>query len=339
MQTTLMTLGLLMSTSGSVRNAVAQLVSLCARSRTTISQHLGMAQAEGWLTCVERGGYRSEGPAPSVYQASVPVDVYERRGEFLAALAPEESDQGDLATFPPGTVIAGQDHHGPTSRFSSEKINQSILHREKQTSSACSSGTPEAGTDPVIAAVIEELAALTGHMVSSSWAARVVSQIVRHRRVRHPIAYIVKSLQNAAEDGTLKARFMPPVEETLGGVSTESAPAPTAEPARGLEPEAEPPAPSWPLDEPVERSGLPADELTGSAELTGPAQTAEPVQGVYRPGGRLLSGLGARGALELARVREQFAQRRDAHTQAATARGMSVSASLVGAGEVGGVQL
>jgi hypothetical protein len=41
----------------------------------------------------------------------------------------------------------------------------------------------------------------------------------------------------------------------------------------------------------------------------------EPSQEIYRPGGRVLAGLGRAGALELVKLREQFAQRHSAHKQ------------------------
>lgn len=120
-QASLNTLGLLMSPSGSVRNAVAHLTYLAARSRSTISEHLGAAQTGGWLTCLERGGNRVDGATPSVYQATVPVEVWHRRQELLAAFT-QNPDQAGLPVFPSGSVIPDHGHQKPTSALS-DKIS------------------------------------------------------------------------------------------------------------------------------------------------------------------------------------------------------------------------
>ncbi|WP_236568143.1 hypothetical protein [Nocardiopsis sp. FR6] len=210
------------------------------------------------------------------------------------------------------------------SEFSAQKINPSIPQEEKSTWSSAQSSTAVPGMDPVIAAVIEELAALTGELVSPAWAARCVSQIVRHRRVRHPIAYVVKTLQNAAEDGTLKERFLP----------TQNTPQPwpqvTATVGEGpaqTESTLEPPN-----AEVGQEHGLPGQNKGSthgdvppaafepvvadpSSEPDDVVKQVEPIQNIYRPGGRILPGLGAAGATELVRLRQQFAERDKAKTQ------------------------
>ncbi|WP_197024236.1 hypothetical protein [Nocardiopsis sp. CNT312] len=326
-QASLTTLGLLMSPSGSVRNALAHLVGLTDRSRSTISEHLGTAQAQGWLTCLERGGQRADGPRPSVYQATVPAQVWQRREEFLAPFACEEPDQDALPVFPAGSVIPAQDHRGPSSEFSAQKINPSIPQGEAPAAPSKQQVALAPGTDPVIAAVIEELAALADHVVSPAWAARCVSQIMRHRRVRHPIAYVVKTLQNAAGDGTLTERFLPPqAAGRRSGQYPAQEPAPVADRAPEQESTAasgtgageapwdrssfptangwghEPETPAAPVAEPDRPAAQP--DAVGS-----PPEPQEPPQEIYRPGGRVLSGLGETGAKELLRLRRQLAER------------------------------
>lgn len=313
-QASLTTLSLLMSASGSVRNAVAHLVRVSSRARSTISEHLGMAQATGWLSCVERGGFRVGGGTPSVYQASVPIEVWDRREELLAVVTPEEPDQSALPTFALGTVIAASEHVGPSSGFSSPKINQSILHEGKSTPQVSDSSTVSTATDPVVAAVIEELGALTGRMVSPAWAARCVSQIMRHRQVRHPIAYLVKTLQNAAQDGTLEERFLPEPQAPT------PPPSPTGTLASSSPGSAEPEIRHQPPAMSDEEHLVPSEALASTEpDPADPAPVDRPVpslpepeqeQTIYRPKGRTLSGLGVTGARELLRLREQFEQRK-----------------------------
>ncbi|WP_201296842.1 hypothetical protein [Nocardiopsis sp. FR26] len=334
MQASLTTLGLLMSPSGSVRNAVAHLVCLTARSRSTISEHLGAAQAGGWLTCLERGGNRAAGATASVYQATVPAEVWHRRKEFLAVFN-QEPDQADLPVFPSGSVIPAHDHRGPTSEFAAQKINPSIPREEKSAWTSTPSSTAVPDMDPVIAAVIEELAALTGEPVSPAWAARCVSQIMRHRRVRHPIAYVVKTLQNAAEDGTLEERFLPskterPLRHDEPEVSPEAVPEVLAESSTASEARGEAPwdtagfgkASTW-----AEQEGVPehADAMhqtlqTSKVDCENKVPDASDLpQEIYRPGGRVLAGLGHTGARELVRLRQQFAERKRLKEQASPA--------------------
>ncbi|WP_234003975.1 hypothetical protein [Nocardiopsis sp. SBT366] len=305
-----MTLRLLMSASGSA-NAVANLVSLTRRSRSTVSEHLGAAQASGWLACLQRGGYRSGGPMTSVYQATVPIEVWHRREDILAMFA-GEPQQADIPVFPEGTAIPAQAHRGPTSEFSVRKINPSIPQQERPTWSAPHVGVDTPESDPVIAAVIEELAALAGQLLSPAWAARCVSQIVRHRRVRHPIAYVVKTLQNAAEDGSLVERFMPRQEPEP---STAEQPAPL--------PAVNEPAPMDPATLEASSGGPQATVAFEQSSITGdtdalarvgatPRVEDTPAQEIYRPGGRVLAGLGHAGAHELVKLRQQFAERRRA---------------------------
>ncbi|WP_306371625.1 hypothetical protein [Nocardiopsis sp. CC223A] len=317
-QASLMTLRLLMSSSGSVRNAIAHLVALTARSRSTISEHLGAAQAGGWLACLQRGGNRADGPAASVYQATVPLEVWQRREELLAVFA-QEPDQADLPVFSEGSVIPAQAHRGPTSEFSAQKINPSIPQEEMPTWSATQSSAIAPGTDPVVAAVIEELAALTGQLVSPAWAARCVSQILRHRRVRHPIAYLVKTLQNAAEDGTLVERFMPREELRASGSDRQSTSPPVVK-THPPKPRPAPAAPSgvhwdaagfeqdlsWPDEGPPSASAL----IATTPEKDDTTAIDTPPQEIYRPGGRILAGLGQTGAEELLKLRQQFAERK-----------------------------
>jgi hypothetical protein len=324
-QASLSTVGLLMSPSGAVRNVVAHLVCLTARSRPTISEHLGAAQAGGWLTCLERGGNRAAGATASVYQATVPAEVWHRREEFLSVFA-QEPDQTDLPVFPSGSVIPAHGHRGPTSGFPAQKINPFISQEEVTTWSSAQRSTAASDMDPVIAAVIEELAALASELVSPAWAARCVSQIVRHRRVRHPIAYVVKTLQNAAEDGTLAERFLPPEIER-----------PPRHSEREVPPEAEPGVPAASSAASKALSEAPWDtadfegtstwaEWEGAPELIAATdqtwqisgfacgstvpEVSDPPQEIYRPGGRVLAGLGHAGAKELVRLRQQFAERK-----------------------------
>ena len=331
-QASLDKLSLFMSSSGSVRHALARLMLITARSRSTVSDHLGSAQGSGWLTCVQRGGYRPQGAQPSTYQATVPLHVWERRTEILAMFTEQDQDQTELPVFPLGAVIADQGTDGASSKFSPTKINPSLIiegtagKAPSRESASGSEGPCE--TDPVIAAVIEELAAHTGEIVSPAWAARCVSQIMRHRTVRHPIAYVVKSLQNAAQDGTLAERFMPNEPERTPrdtGKYAGSPEVPDAQPnprARELlgnapwdtaEPEAEDdqeaPDMSW---EPVSSKQTGASAAPSLAEPVEIVRSEEPHQEIYRPGGRVLAGLGRTGALELVKLREQFAQRREA---------------------------
>lgn len=328
-QASLATLGLLMTSSGSVRNAIAHLVCLTARSRSTISEHLGAAQAAGWLTCLERGGNRANGATASVYQATVPAEVWRRREELLGVFE-QEHDQADLPVFPVGFPIPGQEHHGPMSEFSAVKINPSILQQETTSASPSAQGV-EPDTDPVIAAVIEELAALTGQLVSPAWAARCVSQIVRHRRVRHPVAYVVKTLQNAAQDATLAERFLPATAHRPPSCSEPAAPAEHEK--TPLATRASPTAP--PQEAPWEASTLPSFSAWGERDRasapatkvgrkwdhpeereTGPAEGLQGLASeIYRPKGRTLAGLGPRGAMELARLRQQFAERHQLRSQ------------------------
>ncbi|WP_231391438.1 hypothetical protein [Nocardiopsis sp. CNS-639] len=329
-QASLDKLALLMSDSGSVRHALSRLMLVTARSRSTVSDHLGSAQADGWLTCVQRGGYRSQGAQPSTYQATVPMQVWERRAELLTMLAEQEPDQSELPTFPQGAVIADQGGVGVSSRFSAAKINPSLIIEKtvdgSTTRRSAGSAQAQGETDPVIAAVIEELAAHTGCVVSPAWAARCVSQIMRHRSVRHPIAYVVKSLQNAAQDGTLHERFMPvESEQRTGTPGTGYKPSsvPEVQPSAeavdllgeapwdtvGLEPFAGQAA-SGVSEGLAPLPRIPASCTGSAAEADKTVFSEEPPQEIYRPGGRILAGLGPTGALELVKLREQFAQRR-----------------------------
>ncbi|MFV2198199.1 hypothetical protein [Nocardiopsis sp. LOL_012] len=335
-QASLTALGLLMSPSGSVRNALAHLVGLTDRSRSTISEHLGTAQAQGWLTCLERGGQRADGPRTSVYQATVPAQIWQRREEFLTPFSTEEPDQDALPVFPAGSVIPAQDHRGPSSEFSAQKINPSIPQGEAPAAPPKRQVALAPGTDPVIAAVIEELAALADHVVSPAWAARCVSQIVRHRRVRHPIAYVVKTLQNAARDGTLNERFLPPesagrrpVEDPVPALddvpAREGSPASRAESGEApWDRSAFPTANGWdhdpdtPAPAPAAGPGRPAARPEAVDSPPGPQ---EPPQEIYRPGGRVLSGLGESGAKELLRLRRQLAERQHPQRQQTRNRG------------------
>jgi hypothetical protein len=330
-QASLMTLRLLMSSSGSVRHAITHLVSLTARSRSTVSEHLGTAQAGGWLACLERGGNRANGPIASVYQATVPTEVWQRREEILAMFA-REPDQTDLPVFPDGSIIPAQGHRGPTSEFSAQKINPSILREEAPTWSAGQDSAVDSGTDPVIAAVIEELAALSSQVVSPAWAARCVSQIMRHRRVRHPVAYVVKSLQNAAEDGTLEERFLPREEvglRTSGhGRQMTSASVEDLAPPRPQAAAKAPDGAPWDTTATFEQvSPWPVGEQASAATFTvgtPEADDAEDMpapQEIYRPGGRILAGLGQSGAQELLKLRQQFAERKKAKRDGTEPRG------------------
>lgn len=344
-QASLDKLALLMSASGSVRHALARLMLITARSRSTVSDHLGSAQASGWLTCIQRGGYRSQGPQPSTYQATVPLDVWERRAEILAVFSEQNQDQAGSPVPPLGSVIADQSTDAASSEFSPTKINPSLII-EKSGDSAPSketaSGSEGSGeTDPVIAAVIEELAAHTGRMVSPAWAARCVSQIMRHRTVRHPIAYVVKTLQNAVQDGTLAERFMPSEPEHTTRDSEKDARS-SAVPNVRPSPQVMELLGDAPWDTPREDpwDGPRADLLDGQEVSdvsweAGPSQqtgasaapsvaeeievvhSEEPPQEIYRPGGRALAGLGRTGAIELVKLREQFAQRRRAFKEGA----------------------
>ncbi|MEV6818568.1 hypothetical protein AB0M72_07405 [Nocardiopsis dassonvillei] len=333
-QASLSTLGLLMSPSGSVRNAVAHLTYLAVRSRSTISEHLGAAQAGGWLTCLERGGNRADGATPSVYQATVPVEVWHRRQEFLTVFE-QDPDQADLPVFAPGSIIPVQDHRGPTSEFSAQKINPSIPQKDASTWSSKQSSTIAPGTDPVITAVIEELAALTNELVSPAWAARCVSQIMRHRQVRHPIAYVVKTLQNAAEDGSLKKRFLPPKGERSPGHRSSAAPssatddvvsesAPVLEVSGGAPWDTASFGKASPWDGQENATGVTEDAGTVDKSQEALAEEGEvprlPQQEIYRPGGRILAGLGQTGARELVKLRQQFAERKQSKDQTREAR-------------------
>ncbi|OKI23764.1 hypothetical protein A6A08_03105 [Nocardiopsis sp. TSRI0078] len=257
------------------------------------------------------------------------MQVWERRAEFLTMLAEQEPDQSELPTFPLGAVIADQGGVGVSSRFSAAKINPSLIIEKTVDDSATrrsvSSAQAQGETDPVIAAVIEELAAHTGRVVSPAWAARCVSQIMRHRSVRHPIAYVVKSLQNAAQDGTLNERFMPAEPEQPTDTSDEGhkpSPAPEVQPsAEAADLLGDAPWDAVSLDTFQNQtapgvtggsapSQTPAFPMYSMAEVNEAVSPEEPPQEIYRPGGRVLAGLGPTGALELVKLREQFAQRR-----------------------------
>lgn len=345
-QASLDKLALLMSPSGSVRHALAQLMLITARSRSTVSDHLGTAQATGWLTCVQRGGYRSQGAQPSTYQATVPLQVWERRAEILSVFAEQNQDQAELPAFPLGSVIAVQSASGASSGFSSTKINPSLIIKksvDSTPSQQAAAGDEESSeTDPVIAAVIEELAACTGRMVSPSWAARCVSQIMRHRTVRHPVAYVVKTLQNAAQDGTLTDRFMPS-EPDRTAPGTEEDISPSQTPDVQLSPRAtellgdapwddlgseslsgqEAPDAPW-KSASTQQTGV--SPVTTLAEEVKDAHLKDSPQEIYQPGGRVLAGLGRTGALELVKLRKQFAQRRSTHEEGT--RGLAGAAVL-----------
>lgn len=60
------------------------------------------------------------------------------------------------------------------------------------------------------AAVISELAAATGRTVDDEWATKVAKQILESARgdVASPVAYVVRSIRAAADDGTV-SRFLP----------------------------------------------------------------------------------------------------------------------------------
>jgi hypothetical protein len=154
---------------------------------------------------------------------------------------------------------------------------------------------------------------------------------MRHRTVRHPVAYVVKSLQNAVQDGTLTERFMPSEpERTVIDVEKGANPshvpdvqlspkamellgdAPWDVPgSESLEDQATPDLPWEPA--PPQQSGVPVEAPLAEAE--GAVHSEEPPQVIYQPGGRVLAGLGRAGALELVKLRQQFAQRRNAHQQ------------------------
>ncbi|MBB5494882.1 hypothetical protein [Nocardiopsis metallicus] len=267
----------------------------------------------------------------------MPLHVWERRTEILAVFTEQNQDQAELPVFPLGTVIAGQSSGGVSSRFSPAKINPSLIIEKSVDSKP--SQEPEGGAevsggaDPVIAAVIEELAAHTGRMVSPAWAARCVSQIMRHRTVRHPVAYVVKSLQNAVQDGTLAERFMPSepertVRDAGKGPNSSHVPdiqlspkaaellgdAPWDSPgSESLDSQADPDLPWEPTL--TQQTGASAEAPSAEEEEVEIMRPEELSQEIYRPGGRVLAGLGRAGALELVKLREQFAQRHSAHKQ------------------------
>jgi hypothetical protein len=114
-QASLDKLALLMTETGVVRSAVTKLRLITRRSKSTVSDHLGDAQEAGWLTCVSRGGHRADGATTSIYQASVPRQVWERREELLASLPVENPDEALVVVFQPGDIIAGHSAVEPTS--------------------------------------------------------------------------------------------------------------------------------------------------------------------------------------------------------------------------------
>lgn len=232
-QATLDKLRLWMAPDGAVRVGIRRIMQATHLSRPSVCQHLAQAREAGWLREVERGGWRPEGVRPSTYVATVPRQVWERREELLGRdlwhQAPPDEPAPVIPLPPYGTADqdaaetpVSQDAH--VSEAWSAKpnvlIDQSVPHPTSENRNHQGSDPqtrPHSGADqavhavhhdPVLAAIITELRDATGRTVTPAWAARVASQLLRHRRVRHPLRYCITSIRNAAEDGTAN-RFLP----------------------------------------------------------------------------------------------------------------------------------
>lgn len=351
-QASLDKLALLMTPAGYVRSAVTKLRLLTARSKATVCDHLGQAQASGWLTCVERGGHRADGSATTAaYQATVPREVWERREEYLASLPAENPDPA-LVKFAPGDVVPGQPLSETRSSFRPPLIDPSPQSPSSENQTSPSSPAPDPhDPDWVINGVIEELEAHSGVRVTRPWAVRIVSQVIGRRRVKYPRNYVTRSIQNAAHDGTLTVRFLP------AGATTQPATADQA-PAQ---PAAEAPEPTVPAGKADRLGAAPWDlapvgfgdqaefeveqlfervltpkpkppvqpPLMSTVPTTDPEPTkAERLasqatdQNIYRPELRI-AGLGTKGAAALAAERERQEAERRSRAEQATGRSRS----------------
>ncbi|MFC9085301.1 hypothetical protein [Nocardiopsis dassonvillei] len=350
-QASLDKLALVMTDAGFVRAAVAKLRLLTKRSKSTVCDHLGAAQESGWLTCVERGGARGDDSVSSTYQATVPASVWDRREELLSQLPMENPDQA-ISPFAPGDVVAGQPVVAK-SDFRSALIDQSISPQsEKQQppnhlgnrDSAASNLDQAAHSDPVIAAVIEELAAHTDETVTPAWAARVASQILGRRRIKHPLNYVVRSIQNAAHAGDIRVRFLPARPASAPTPREEYREAPAAapqepevprrsQPLLGVAPwdrpdnpgfrtatnlEDLPPAKPKPVQPPLMTAVDGDAAAVDKRDLLAPPLVQQGPQTIYKPELRL-AGLGHQGAAALRAERERQQARRQAQQQEAIA--------------------
>lgn len=218
-------------------------------NRGTLGEHLAAAEAAGWLRRAERGGHRATGDRASLYQATVPREVYDRRHTLLsgglwdvappvastsgnADVRPEpqrqetqifgptgaEPQRQENPTFSPGSTSAEPDIEPPSTsgnpdvpdHQSSGRSGEAFDHHQNRGGTPANPGSP----DPVVEAAMVAIEEATRVRVDAAWAAKVVEGLIGDRPVRDSpppkrANYVRKSILNAGRVGEARLRFLP----------------------------------------------------------------------------------------------------------------------------------